>query len=73
MSIIYDCCEGILPSHHGKDVVLVLVGFTVKELYKAAKLWDALPRKIKDSNSKGELKQLLKLHYLHFVNDFYLT
>ena len=41
--------------------------------YKAAKLWDTLPRIIKDSDTIGELNQLLKLHYPRFVDDFYLT
>ena len=31
VSIIYDYCEGILASHHVKDVVLLFLGFTVRE------------------------------------------
>ena len=41
--------------------------------YKAAKLWDTLPRAIKDSDTIGELKHHLKLHFPRYVDDFYLT
>ena len=40
--------------------------------YKAAKLWDTLPRKAKDSTTLSELKQHLKVLYPRYVNDFYL-
>ena len=41
--------------------------------YKAAKLWDALPRHVKDSSTLSELKQHLKVLYPSFVDDFYLV
>ena len=41
--------------------------------YKAAKLWDTLPRQVKDSTTLFELKQHLKIQYPHFVDDFYLV
>ena len=41
--------------------------------YKAAKLWDTLPRHVKDSTTLSELKQHLKVLYPSYVDDFYLV
>ena len=41
--------------------------------YKAAKLWDTLPRQIRDSTTLSELKQHLKVVYNRYEDDFYLV
>ena len=40
--------------------------------YKAAKLWDTLPRHIKDSTTLCELKKQLKTLHPKYVDDYYL-
>ena len=39
---------------------------------KASKLWDTLPRLIRDSATLSELKQHLKVLYPKYEDDFYL-
>ena len=41
--------------------------------YKGAKLWDTMPRQVKDSTTLFELKQHLKILYPYFVDNFDLV
>ena len=71
--MVAKCQGGNGPSEDNNTEIYKNSKYKNSPYYKAAKLWDILPRTIRNSSTLGELKQHLKVFYPRYVDDFYLT